>query len=50
LFYGAMSFYIWSWSGFDKNYLRIDSCLDIGGSWNYDQQACQGEGGIIIKI
>ena len=26
--------------GFNPDFLRIDSCLDAGGSWDYENQKC----------
>ena len=31
---------VWTYQKFD-NFLKIDSCLDNGGSWNYEQQKCE---------
>jgi len=26
-----------------KNQLQIDSCLDLGGMWNYENDSCESE-------
>jgi hypothetical protein len=31
----AAGFWVWHW-------LQIDSCLDRGGRWNYEQSHCEG--------
>jgi hypothetical protein len=29
----------WPWL---RNEIAIDSCLDAGGRWNYDEKRCEG--------
>jgi hypothetical protein len=33
---------VWVWPKFYWS-ITVDSCLDMGGRWNYDTQECEGE-------
>ena len=32
---------IWATLGFDPHFFYIDTCLDLGGVWNYDENICE---------
>lgn len=36
-------YYLMMWIGmdFDRDFLRIDSCLDSGGSWDKSERVCR---------
>lgn len=34
---------------FNLDFLSIDTCLDAGGVWNYDNRTCSVSSGIIIE-
>jgi hypothetical protein len=33
---------VWLWPKFYWS-ITVDSCLDMGGRWNYETQECEGE-------
>lgn len=33
---------VWVWPKFYWS-ITVDSCLDMGGRWNYDMQECEGQ-------
>lgn len=39
----AYGFSIWVTSDFNPDALKIDSCLDRGGAWDYDLRGCHIE-------
>lgn len=41
--YAAYIVLLWVGSGYDSNFLSIDSCLDRGGRWNEKVLACEYE-------
>jgi hypothetical protein len=34
---------LWVAHDFNPRFLKIDSCLDSGGKWNYEQNVCEHE-------
>lgn len=42
--------FLWSAHGFNKDYSKIDRCLDSGGRWNYEKHACEREENRILCI
>lgn len=38
----APYFFLWAASGFERDFSRIDSCLDSGGSWDEENRTCVG--------
>lgn len=42
LLIAAYNLALWPSTGFNPDYAKIDTCLDLGGRWNYEIRACEG--------
>lgn len=37
----VFEFYVWRMHDYAPNYSTIQTCIETGGSWNYEQEMCQ---------
>lgn len=43
IFFPSYEFFLWTSAGFDRDYRKINKCLDIEkGCWDYQAKVCRG--------